>query len=225
VGTARLVGSDGVAGTREAQGHLRLAATADGTGAVDLGLVPRGRYRVVAAPADGQPGAATSAFLDVRGDAAPVVDLAERVRVTGRLQPAGGSTGVRVMALDRAADLPRPMVLGRVEADGSYRLDLEPGRSYTLVADPEPSSGLARQAFLRIDAAAGGRPLDERTLAPILRFTGTVQSAARPRVPGVVLQAFCDAAMGACLDPTHPLAEATTDADGEFQLLLPDPGP
>lgn len=225
VATVRFTATDGRVVTQAAQGQLRATVTADSAGRVELPALPAGRYRVTAAPADGQSGAATTTWVDATRDTDVPLTLVERITVPGLLLPAGETAGVRVVALDTGADLPRPLATATVGPDGKYAFELEPRRGYLFLAEPPPTSRYARQVFHRVDAVDLTTTGPERTLPRGLAYGGTVQADGRPRVPGVGLQIFCEPTMPDCLDPTRPLVEGTSDAEGNFRLVLPDPGP
>jgi hypothetical protein len=225
VASVRFTATDGSVATLSAQGQLRATVTADGAGRVELPGLPAGRYRVTAAPGEGLGGAATTAWVDATRDADAQLVLAERVRVPGQLLPAGDTAGVRVVAIDTGADLARPLSTATVGVDGTYTIELEPRRGYLFMAEPPTASRFARHAFHRIDAVDLTTTAPERTLPRGLAWSGSVQADGRPRVPGVGLQLFCDPTMPECFDSTRPVAEGTSDAEGSFRLVLPDPGP
>jgi hypothetical protein len=211
--------------TLEGLAHASGQAAADGT--VRLPPLPAGRYRVTVIPADGdETSALVGTTVDVGAGAPAAVQLGARVHLRGTLEPAAMVTGTRLYATPRAVDPPRPVATALVGGDGSYDLAVDPGREYVVWADPPAGRAFARSLLAAVSSGTAGAEIPTRTLPRSLPFTSLVSGDGLQGggVPGVVLQAFCDAASPSCLDPTLPLAETVTGQGGRFTIALPDPG-
>jgi len=108
-----------------------------------------------------------------------------------------------------------------VATDGTYRLYVDPGRNYELLAQP-PAGSLRGRAVLAASASAATSPVADAMLPVAYPVSGTV-TAGTSAVGGALVQAFCPSTSPMCRDATFPLAEAITRADGTFRLMLPVP--
>jgi hypothetical protein len=217
----------GPAVTRALDGLAHAAGEAGADGAVSLPALPTGRYRVTVVPADGSEGALTSATVELGpgGATAVPIRLAAKVVLRGTLSPGDATAGTRVYATPRAIDPPRPVAMAIADQGGAYQLAVDPGREYLVWADPPAGRGLARTLLAAVSSGPSGAEVPARTLPRALAFTSTVSGDRNQGpLPGVVIQAFCEAASPSCLDPTLPLAEAVSGPGGQFTLTLPDPG-
>jgi hypothetical protein len=176
-------------------------------------------------------GAVTTSSLTLAAGTGPLaqtVRLGRKIDVRGRLVPANLGAGATVVAVDPTADSSRPLPTALADADGAYRLSLDPGRGYRLFVEPVPARGLAR---IPLGAVAGDTdvPSTDHRIPPGVSITGVASVAGRP-VAGALVQAYCVDGSPDCKDPTTkttenllPTAEAVTGADGTFRLVVPDP--
>jgi hypothetical protein len=208
-------------------GYVRVSAQVASDGSIKFPAVPPGQYRLMMTPADtDRLSALTSVTLDVPGAglAARAVRLAMKVKLNGNLLPAGETQGTRVFASPQDADPPRPVASTTVSAAGTYQLDVDPGRSYVVWADPGLGKPLARAQLVKISSGASGAQVPDRTLPKALAFSGKLTGGnAGAAVPNAVIQLFCDVAAATCLDPEIALGEGVSDRNGNFALTLPDP--
>lgn len=215
-----------MASTHRATGTVRATAGLEALGTVEFAKVPRGRYRATLIPADADNlSALTTTTLDLSaGDiAGRELRFVEKVAIRGQITPIGTTAGVRILAFPLAADPPRPAATAEVKTDGSYELKVDPGRTYTLVADPGIDKLLARGQLGAVEVGSSTVSMPERRLPSALVYEGRVMVASQPPVAGVVLQVFCLIPSADCPDPSIPLAETVSDGSGRFRLLLPDP--
>ncbi len=219
--------------TQPARGTVRIEAITDANGVLSLTKIPKAAYVVTLVPGDdGVVDAVTTTRLDLTsGPVARNVRLARKVLVAGRLTSAsGGAAGVTVVALATESDVAGSFLTTTTAADGRYEMRFDPGRSYRMFAEPNSTLALPRTPLGGI-SPTGDLVLTDRTLPRALTVSGSV-SADGSFVVGAVVQVFClESASRDCvevgapsIDRVRPLAEAITDANGAYRLLLPDPG-
>jgi hypothetical protein len=213
-----------------ASGFLRREAFTDGGGIASFNSVPAGRYRVFAIPpAEAVDVALTAASVMVAGgQTSPRITLARPVPVTGKLAPATLTAGLRVVALDTEDNAPGESVTTTVDEGGQFTLPLAPGRNYRLQIEPAQERKLPR-LFLGPVTATGATTLPGVTVTQGVTFQGSV-TMEQSLVGGAVVQVYCTGLAPDCVDPSapqtdaaRPVGETLTDADGRFQVHLPDP--
>ena len=208
------------------------------TGVATLPSVPTGTYDLTvvppvsppasppASPAPASPGAITTMPLTLpAGTSRQMVTLAPKAQLAGTLTPLPDSAGARVTAIDKSSPDGGTVVTTIVAADGSYTLTVDPGRSYQLLAEPAPGATHGRAVLAPIMSAPGTIQVGVWVLPRGHLVKGVVMSGqglSAPVVGNVLIQAFCPVS-AKCPDPTFPLADAISRADGTFQLLLPEP--
>ncbi len=210
----------------KAEGVTRIVATTGSDGRLDLPQVPRGRYRVTVVPPDQEVQAAlTSVLVDVSSaDAEQVVDLGRKARLRGRVPWSEPVAGLSVVATPRSVDPSRPAAIGVVQPDGSYTLDVDPGREVLVWVDPGTRRDLPRTFIARLTPGSSGAMLPERAQPAVLRVDGRVTDQVQSAVAGALVQVFCVPTAGDCWDPTVPLVAALSDGQGQVSLAVPDPG-
>jgi hypothetical protein len=216
------------------------AATFQATGSSDVEVVtdasstaaftlPVGNYAVTVVPAStsGAPSASTPAITTATvtlaaSGLARDVTLATKSTLNGMLLPVTDSPGTQVTAIDRSSTAPGTVVSATVGADGTYQLFVDPGHSYELLA--QPPAGVSRGRAILSSSVSDATPTIATATLPIGHPTsGKILGTNGTGAGGVLMQVFCPSTSTKCLDPTFPLAEAVTRADGSFVLLLPDP--
>jgi hypothetical protein len=225
VGTLTIDGGSPLDGT----GLIRVEAVTDARGIAHFSELPAALYTVTLLPAGG--GAVTTAPLDLgqaTGQVARMVRLGRPLDVAGRLVPASLGAGATVVAVDPGADPARPVPAAIADPSGVYRLAVDPGRQYRLFVEPSPARGLARIA---LGAVAGDAdvPLADHRLPAGVAITGTA-TVDGVAAGGILVQAYCLGEPPDCKGPAspttesmRPVAEAVTDRDGSFRLVVPDP--
>lgn len=213
-----------------ASGSISTEVVSDANGNARVGSLPTGSYHVVVVPSSSNAGAITA--LDVTVPAAGLtktLSLARKVSLTGTLAAPSGSVGpssvagASITALDKTGDVAGSVVSTTADATGAFALQVDPNRNYQLLIQP-----VARQALGRmvVPLAVGATDLKAKliTLPPGLTFTGTV-SGGSSTVGGAFLQVFCVPSATWCPDATVSVAESTTNPDGTFSFILPNPAP
>jgi hypothetical protein len=112
-----------------------------------------------------------------------------------------------------------------VGADGTFALGVSPGRPYAVVVWPDPSTGLAR-TFVGAGLMQATNFLITQRVQASMNWTATVMISRNNQavgIEGATLQATCHPGYWRCIDPTIPLAETSSSADGGFTLAVPDP--
>jgi hypothetical protein len=224
----------GAGGERAAQVRYRAERPpvidgASGRASVSIAGLPPAHYRATVFPVSTAATDAVTVADDIDLTAAtPVtrtISLGTKVALAGRLVPAAQTAGVQLTALDVAGDLPIA-IGGQTQTGGAFTLAVSAGRTYRLRAQPgsAPGPALARAIFAPIAVGAAGAVLADRQMPSALIYGGTIVDQFLQGLGGTLVQAFCLASAGDCVDPEAPLAEAVTRNDGFFQLLLPDPG-
>jgi hypothetical protein len=152
------------------------------------------------------------------------VSLARKVRLTGLLLPVADAAGARVTAVDQGVSAAGTVVTATVGGDGSYSLLVDPARPYRLFVDPLPGIPRARDVLEVITSGSQDLMLATRILPTghLVRGTVTLENAA---VRGATVQAFCAVWSARCGDASFSLADTVTDADGRYELRVPDPDP
>jgi len=218
----------GAAITFQATGNSDVEVVTD-TSSTAAFTLPVGDYVVTVIPAStsGTPTASTPAITTTTVSLAASglsrdVTLATKSTLSGVLLPVTDSPGTQVTAIDRSATAPGTVVSATVGADGTYQLFVDPGHSYELLA--QPPAGASRGRAILSSSVSDATPTIATATLPVVHPTsGRILGANGAGTGGVLMQVFCPSTSTKCLDPTFPLAEAVTRADGSFVLLLPDP--
>ena len=212
----------GAGAPRALAGDVRLSLNLAADGTLSTGGVPPGSYALTIFPASASSlDGVTTATLNLPMSAGPmVVQLAQKVMLTGKLLPAAEAWGVRLVALDDGG-LPIESE-GDSAPDGSFALAVSPFRTYQLRALPRPDQALARASFPVVMVLGASPPAQDHDMPAALLFAGRVVDPSLQGVSTALVQAYCFATAPGC-DPTVPVAETITRSDGTFQLMLPDP--
>ena len=223
------------AGTNVA-GRVSLLTATNDSGRLRVSSLPRGIYtvRVQHPPAASWPSAyETTVNVDLRqGDAVVTVKLASSVALSGKLNLLADSPAdLRVVAVNEGRLSGTPEATAQVAADGSYVLQVSPNATYRLRVDPPLGRLFPRVVFGTVSTDDTSKTLPPLPLPKTLRITGRVANTAGAAVPGTLVQAFCTDVTADCIDASNPnvglalpLSEAVVGDDGQFVLVLPDPG-
>ena len=214
--------------TLVASGFVRIDAVSDGTGIARFPAVPSGGYRVtIAPPAGSTAGVLTTTIITKAAeDQAAVVALMGAVTANGVLTAPTAPeivAGARVYARDTGGGVVADESVATTDTSGRFSLRLAPNRTYRLVAE-HPKLLFARTP-LGPPVAIGANAVQTLTTIPIRRGRAFRMNArgAGP-LGGIIVHVFCVASSASCLDPSQPIAETVTGADGSFTVVLPDPG-
>lgn len=230
-GTLTVSAGNGTPRALPALGTIDVAVTTSAAGLAALPPVPIGAYDLTVVPpaaasTAGTPAAITTMALTLAAGASRrTVTLAAKAQLAGTLMPLTYSAGARVTAIDKSSPDGGTVVTAIVAADGRYTLAVDPGRSYELLAEPVPGAAHGRAVLGPVMSAPGTTQVGERVLPLGHLVKGVVMSGqglSAPVLGNVLIQAFCPVS-AKCPDPTFPLADAISRADGTFQLLLPEP--
>jgi hypothetical protein len=231
VGNLTLTQLGGSVNNQPASGDVQMEGTTDSVGVVVFpGLPANATYEVLMIPA--VPGAnaattTTSVTLGPGGTSA-TVQLWPQSAIFGRLvasasgAPAPNYATVTIVAYDRSTDSPEAPRAMTANPDGSFAFGVSPGRPYVLLAVPEVGSGYAR-TFVGPGQVQASEFVITQGLLRSMDWRATVMDEHQYGLPATALQAFCDESWPGCVDDAVPLAETTSDANGEFTLSLPDP--
>ena len=222
VGTLRVRSGASNAIDLPVTGSARADGVTDANGVASLGLLPVGTYHLTVAPPASMSAAITASevALPAAGSASDVT-LAATVVQSGTLTPAAKTAGARVTALDDGALAPAASPSALADANGQFTLALSPGRTYELLVEPVPGSGLASDVLAVF--SPGLSPSARMDAVPVaLTWHGSVAGAGRP-VAGAVVQVFCVGPSDTCLDPSVVVAQGTTGPDGTLSLIVPNP--
>lgn len=216
VGTVAAVGTVTAGAAATATGFVRIAATTDGAGNLPALLAPAAPLDAVTTVA---PGDLAIGALDLTSSvpatiSAPAMTAVSTLATDG-VDPLDGATldlvPTRTLALAGA-----PTLHLTANAIGVVATSLPVGSSY----DVRWSDPAARRAPLTA--------LDVTTLAatyalpPALYLSGslTVTGSSNP-VVGASVQILCSTCSG--IERSRPIAEAASDAHGDFTIAIPDP--
>jgi hypothetical protein len=220
--------ASGSAVTLQATGSTDVEVVTD-TNSMAAFALPVGDYAVTIVPASTSvaPSASTPAITAAMVTLAASglsrdMTLVTKSTVSGILLPVTDSPGTQVTAIDRSVTAPGTVVSAIVGAGGTYQLFVDPGHSYELLAQP-PAGGARGRAILSSSVSDATPTIATTTLPMVHPTSGKILGANGAGTGGVLMQVFCPSTSTKCLDPTFPLAEALTRADGSFVLLLPDP--
>jgi hypothetical protein len=219
-----------------AAGKVVISTLANGLGLVNVSSLPRAIYTVkIRGTQTVQWTAAhlTTVMVDLRaGDGTAIVDLTPAVTVTGKLNSTTESpSNLRVVAINESDVTGAPEASAEASADGTFALKLSPQSSYRLRVDPPLGRLFPRVVFGSIATEAKDIALSAFDLPKTLRITGRIANAQGSAVGGTIVQAFCTDLTVDCIDLSNPnvglalpLSEAVAGPDGQYVLVLPDPG-
>ncbi len=211
VGTVRRQGAP-----LEMKGQFFKAAILDDAGHLSLPALPAGRYSLLVEPTDRRSMATYT--LDLSQDATRFAEtLPEPVIIEGTLTTATGDPLPQVRIEARLAAGTGSVFATESSQDGTFRLDLPPGFTYTFVFRPTNEAAAAMVARdLRIETS-GPIPLGTEGLVSLplpLEIQGTVDVPGG--ASGTLLRVFGEV-------PDVPLAETVLRPDGSYRILVPDP--
>ena len=234
VGTLSVQNAGGALPPKNIFSKVQIEDTTSSTGSVTFAKLPAGStYDLLLVPATLGPRSTTTTVLAVAvptGGTTQTVHLQAKATINGQLVAPQGDAGpkaldfstVTVRAYDQTADSPEASSSTLASADGSFSLGVTPGRSYVVLAMPPTNSGAAR-TFVGPGPMQASEFTVTQRLMPSIAWTGKVALAGTSTgIPGTALQILCQASWPYCFDPTVPLAETTTDANGAFQFALAD---
>jgi hypothetical protein len=223
VGTLAAAGTVTAGATQvAAPGVVRIAATANGSGVLPAALAPAQPLSAVVEVAAGDHAvtaidltSATPAAID----APPAVSIATQLRSPDGTPIADAvldALPVGPLALAGATSVAR----ARSGANGQLSASLAAGAHYDLrVHDPVR----ARGAPLSARAVSSQAVAASYTLRPALTATGKLLLQGSPTpVGGAAVELLCSTCSG--LERSLPIAEGTSQPDGTFTLVVPDPG-
>jgi hypothetical protein len=208
-----------------AEGTLVRTARANGAGVIPDQQLTSAQYTVIVEPGPAAPAGEGVRFdeeVDLRtGQPAPAsLRLAAPGHITGQVVDAAGEPveGARISAAPGGL-LASSTAAGGADtssADGSFDVRVAAGGSYQLRVDGPNGAGRVHLAM-----AEGGDAL-EVALPATLRLVGELTLTGGSRVPGALVQLYC-----LTCGPdggAATVAEAVSDASGQFSMLAPDPG-
>ncbi len=211
----------------------------DAEGAFSTWLVP-GMYQVVIEPPDEEFANTASSFLvgsDVRVQSGRVLTASPRITVEGRVLTASGEAlrAARVQAVPfEAANADDPCLAeegmrslaatanpddATSAADGSYRLDLDPGL-YRIIVEPPSGSGFATTLAQTVCVQSRIRALDVVMNSPV-DVHGVVRGPDGTPVPGARVEAVVRVRETGAEGVSVRVARTTAGVGGVWSLLLP----
>jgi hypothetical protein len=203
---------------------MRDERTSGADGTVVFPTLPRGDYTVTVVPSEGRPEAITTTKLEVtaNGPAVRPIVLAARMPLKGKLTGEGNLDSIAVIATDVGNDVLVAPIEGKSAADGSFTLNVSPGRRYLLLAQPPAQSPFARTQ-IGVGPVEATEFVITYKMRPRIAWTGRVRAGNRAAgIAGAVIKAYCYPGTIECPDPNLPLAEAVSGPDGSFSTWLPD---
>jgi hypothetical protein len=221
----------GASESQEADGNVRVEGTTSAEGIVIFANLPADvAYDVLLVPATlGINTATTLRYVTVpAGGITEIVQCVQQSMIQGQLVPGKAGTAtpdwtqVNLVAYDRSQDSPEAPRAIFANSDGTFSLWVSPGRPYVVQVVPDTQSGLARTFVGPGPLEASEFPITQRVQAS-MDWMATVMDETQRGLSGTALQVFCGASWPNCIDSTIPLAETTSEANGVFQLALPDP--
>lgn len=212
----------------------------DAEGALQAWMIP-GSYDVVVTPQDGEFANTVRHGFEVRSDtraqAGQAFSVAQRAPFDGRVLTARGNAmrGAQVTAIpfqgayvdhpclhqpDHDVLVPRARsVQTTTLADGSYRLDVDPGL-YRVLVEPLASSGFP--STLSAPVCVTGRVTGfDVTLDAPLEVSGTVRDAAQAHASHASVEAIVRVREAGAPGVVVRVARASADDDGHYTLRLP----
>jgi hypothetical protein len=205
-------------------GTMRATVTADAGGAFPAIALPAGLYDVILEPAEQGPGAQVSLLSFDLTQAAPAsLAVVAPALLTGTVVDDAGApiagAEVAAVALDLLAGSVDAGARAQTAADGSFSLEVTAGGAYDLVVDGSlhGAGRITRAVDAPVDGQSGA--VGAISLPPVTRASGRLLSiGSGVAVAGVTVQLLC----ATCSAPGDgPLAEAVSDAFGDFTLRIP----
>jgi hypothetical protein len=205
-----------------ATGKVRIAATADASGALPSMFVPSA---MLSAVIEVGPGDLAVTVLDTTGGAPasldapamPLITTAITANTDGGARPAAGAS-LDLVPTGALAMAAAPMLRLIAAQDGTIAAALPAGGRYQLrFQDP-----LGRGAPLVVADRAITAIASSYLLPRAIHLEGTLLGDGVRALPGASVQLMCSVCSG--VDAALPLAEATSDDAGRFSLAVPDPG-
>jgi len=222
------VGGSTVA-TLDALGSVNEEAVTDAAGSATFGALPVGMYDVTVVPPAGTPAATPPAITTLTvavpaAGASATAPLARKIALTGKAGALPDASGAAVTAFDvsQGAPVTSPPTSASTASDGTFRLLVDPGRSYELVIQPVSGKELARTIVAPTAMSAADVDVGAVTLAHGRSVAVVVQGNGGNGVDRAFVQIFCQASSATCVDPAMPLAEGLTTSDGRLDVVLPD---
>jgi hypothetical protein len=211
-----------------ARGVLRHTAQADGSGELAAELLPQAVYEVVIEPGPGAPAGESVRLVelvDLGAGAPSSFQLAAPAELTGKVVADGEPVaGARVAAVPRGvlAGVASAGDTATSDAGGVFRLDVAGAGAFELSVDGR-AAGRARATLAETSPVPGGsKSVGDVALGPTLRLSGDLALPGIGPLAGASLQLLClDCGPD---DGPRVVAEAMSDAAGNFLLLAPDPG-
>ena len=207
------------------RGTTRVTVTASAGGAFPAIELPVAVYDVILEPAQPSASAPVTLLVVDLGDGAPAsLSSAAPATLTGTVTDAGGEpvAGAEVTALPLGllAGSPDAGVRATTAADGSFALGVTGGGSYELMIESRGHGSVRMQR----EAPASDQSLDLGAIALPAAFLATgrlVLPSTGAGVAGVTIQLLC----ATCSAPAGevPVAEAVSDAAGDFTLRISAP--
>jgi hypothetical protein len=222
VGSLMTAGTVTAGALAVASGQVRVAATADASGALPRTLVPSA---VLSAVIEVGPGDLAVTPLDATGGAPASLDAPAMQPITtaitantdDRTTPAAGAS-LDLVPTGALAMAAAPMLRLVAAKDGTIAAALPAGGRYQLrFQDP-----LGRGAPLVVADRAIMAIASSYLLPRAIHLEGTLLGDGVRALPGASVQLMCSVCSG--VDAALPLAEATSDDAGRFSLAVPDPG-
>ncbi len=223
VGTLAAVGTVTAGGApAAASGSVRITATASGAGVLPSALAPA---RSLSAVVEAAPGDHAVTAIDLTSATPAVIDAPPAVPIATQLRrPDGTPIAEAVIDAVPAGALAlagvTSVLRARSSAGGQLTANLAAGGRYDLrVHDPVHARGApVTQAGVTAQTIAASY-----TLGVALIGTGKLLLQGSPTpVGGAAVQLLCTQCTG--LERSRPVAEGTSRPDGEFTLVVPDPG-
>jgi hypothetical protein len=216
-----------------ASGVVQTDLTAASGGALPAVRLPRAMYLATITPLDGA-GAITTVPIDLSGAServAQTVRMASKILLTGKLLPVANTAGATLLAIDDDADPAVQTPAAVVDAAGFYKIRLDPGRTYSLILEPAPARALPRIFVRSLVAPDKDTVREDQTVpAPGLPLTGLITDFSGRPFPGALVEAYCIGSPPSCIDANapntdlvRPTAEAISDQNGAYRLVVPDP--
>lgn len=204
-------------------GTTRVTTTADAGGDFPAISLPAGLYDVILEPAAQGPDAPVSLLsLDLTQAAPASLAMAAPAVLTGKIIDDAGEAvaGIEVAAvpLDVLAGSANAGARAQTAADGSFSLEVTAGGAYELVLDGSQQGSGRVSKPVEAPAAGQSEPLGAISLPPATLASGQlVLLGSGVGAAGVTVQLMC----ATCAPGDAPLAEAVSDALGDFTLRIP----
>jgi len=219
VGTLPAAATITAGATVDADGIVRLAATANGSGQLPTLLAPAAQ---LAAAITVAPGDVALTPIDLRTTVPTSITAAPMQEVFTTLKHGADPLPGAVLDVVPAGALAlagMPGVRAVAEANGVVSVPLAPGASYEL----RPADPRGRAAPIPAVTVTTGSVAATYTLAPAVRISGVLELAGSSNpLGGAGVQILCTDCSGVAR--SRPLGETATTGAGAFDVAVPDPG-